>query len=157
MTTAVDASRTAHKQSKAEKRVKKSLQQQGGVQLENVEKVVLRVAPGSDFVIHKPDVFRLPGSQALLAFGQAQISDNTQGMAHLLQSLEKAPGAEEAVAPPKTVDAEPVSAVNREDITDENIELVMSASNKSRDDAVEALLAKGNDVIEAIMHLDTKA
>lgn len=142
-----------HKQSKVEKRLKKTIATQGGVQVPNVEKVVLRVGPGTDFVISRPDVFKMPGTQALLVFGNAQIADNTSNMAQMLQSLEKSAGAAEESAPEP---AKAVDAAAPAEITEENIELVMSASTKGREEAIEALKAKNGDVIEAIMALDGK-
>lgn len=164
------------KQSRSEKKARKLFSKLGLKQVQGVSRVCIRKSKNILFVINKPDVFKSPGSDTYIVFGEAKIEDLSQH-AQLTAAQNLKPSESGAAgerwsagrmnAPrmagetpggvPPTVEEED-SGDEQEDIDttgieEKDIELVMSQANVSRKKAVKALKSSDNDIVNAIMEL----
>jgi len=147
-----------NKQSRSEKKARKSFSKLGLKQVQGVSRVTIRKSKNILFVINKPDVYKNPGSDTYIVFGEAKIEDLSQHAT--LTAAEKFKTNEptvmsggEAVSkeqPHEESDEEEVDATG---IEEKDIELVMSQANVSRSKAVKALKNANNDIVNAIMDL----
>ncbi|XP_035710674.1 uncharacterized protein LOC118436511 [Folsomia candida] len=67
------------KQSCGEKKLRKSMSKLGLKQITGVNRVTIRKSKNTSFTIAKPDVYKNPGSDAYVVFGEAKIEDGQQG------------------------------------------------------------------------------
>jgi nascent polypeptide-associated complex subunit alpha len=149
------------KQSRSEKKARKLFSKLGLKQVQGVSRVCIRKSKNILFVINKPDVYKSPGSDTYIVFGEAKIEDLSQHAQ--LQAAEKfkpTPDGPTVVATPggtrapETVDEESDGEeVDTTGIEEKDIELVMSQANVSRKKAVKALKNADNDIVNAIMEL----
>jgi len=152
------------KQSRSEKKARKLFQKLGLKQVQGVSRVCIRKSKNILFVINKPDVYKSPGSDTYLVFGEAKIEDLSQHAQ--LQAAEKFKAAAggggsmfqptQAARQKPTVAATEESEGEEEDATgmeEKDIELVMSQANVSRNKAIRALKNASNDIVNAIMDL----
>jgi len=146
------------KQSRSEKKARKLFSKLGLKQVQGIQRVCIRKSKNILFVINKPDVYKSPGSDTYIVFGEAKIEDLGQHAAQLAANQFKqaeapaAPGlaAQQRQEPAEESDEEEVDATG---IEEKDIELVMSQANVSRNKAVKALRASNNDIVNAIMDL----
>jgi len=146
------------KQSRSEKKARKLFSKLGLKQVQGIQRVCIRKSKNILFVINKPDVYKSPGSDTYIVFGEAKIEDLGQHAAQLAANQFKqaeapaAPGlaAQQRQEPAEESDEEEVDATG---IEEKDIELVMSQANVSRNKAVKALRASSNDIVNAIMDL----
>jgi len=148
------------KQSRSEKKARKLFSKLGLKQVQGIQRVCIRKSKNILFVINKPDVYKSPGSDTYIVFGEAKIEDlgqhATQLAANQFKQVEAptAPGggltAQQRQEPMEESDEEEVDTTG---IEDKDIELVMSQANVSRSKAVKALRATNNDIVNAIMDL----
>jgi len=147
------------KQSRSEKKARKLFSKLGLKQVQGIQRVCIRKSKNILFVINKPDVYKSPGSDTYIVFGEAKIEDLGQHAAQLAANQFKqaeapaAPGglaAQQRQEPTEESDEEEVDATG---IEDKDIELVMSQANVSRNKAVKALRTSNNDIVNAIMDL----
>lgn len=106
------------------------------------------------FVINRPDVFKSPGSDTYIVFGEAKIEDLSQHAQ--MNAIDRVKPSEDAPAPRLAPLAEDENDAVDEDATgieDKDIELVMSQANVSRNKAIRALRSADNDIVNAIMGL----
>merc|ERR1719491_337493 len=118
----------------------------------------MRKAPNVLFVIEKPDVFKAPGSDTYVVFGEARVEDlSAQAQASAAQQLTAAPqqdsarGVSQSQAPESA--EQEGEDVDESGVEPKDIELVMAQADVSRARAVKALKANNNDIVEAIMEL----
>lgn len=109
--------------------------------------------------ISTPAVYKYPGSDSYLIFGEAVNEDlNAQAQALANQTLARAPAAgEEAPEAEASTEAAPAEEAAEEEAEDEtgleakDIELVMQQGNVSRAKAIKALRKNNSDIVGAIM------
>ena len=63
------------KQSRSEKKARKSMAKLGLKQQTGVQRVTIRKSKNILFVIQKPDVYKSPASDTYIVFGEAKVSD----------------------------------------------------------------------------------
>lgn len=66
------------KQSRSEKKARKLFSKLGLKPVHGVSRVSIRKSKSILFVINKPDVYKSPGSDTYIVFGEAKIEDLTQ-------------------------------------------------------------------------------
>lgn len=157
----------AAKQSRSEKKARKLFSKLGLKPVTGISRVCIRKSKNILFVINKPDVFKSPGSDTYIVFGEAKIEDLSQHAQ--MPTLDRIKHQDEVPAPLATVqededDGAEVSknknkaknTVFQEDptgIEEKDIELVMSQANATRNKAIRALRQADNDIVNAIMSL----
>merc|ERR1712179_338550 len=149
------------KQSRGEKKARKSMSKLGLKQVVGVSRVTIRKSGNILFVINKPDVYKNPASDTYIVFGEAKIEDlSQQAQMEAAQKFKAADvpaptemgGSGTAPAPiPEEEDED--EEVDSSGVEDKDIELVMSQANVSRSKAVKALKNNSNDIVNAIMEL----
>jgi nascent polypeptide-associated complex subunit alpha len=163
-----DASR--QKQSRSEKKARKAMSKLGLKQVAGINRVTMRKSKNIIFVISKPDVYKSPGSDTYIVFGEAKVED----LSHQAQlaaadkfKLNQAtgqPGGDAAAAAAASLAAQgpakPAAIVEEEEddeevdatgVEEKDIEIVVTQSNVSRKRAIKALKNNNNDIINAIM------
>lgn len=138
-----------------------------------VGRVTIKKSKHVVFVIAAPDVFKAPGSDTVVIFGEAKVEDANAQLAQLgLERLGMGGGAgpSAAMAGGPSV-AAPVLASAKAAVVEEeaagdggepvdesgveakDVELVMTQASVPRSKAVAALKASGGDIVAAIMEL----
>jgi nascent polypeptide-associated complex subunit alpha len=117
------------------------------------------------FVIAKPDVFKSPGADTYVIFGEAKIEDLSQSAAASQAQRFHMPdlsamgggggGGMAAAARPAPVEEaeEEGEEVDEAGVEPKDIELVMTQAGVGRAKAVKALKAADGDIVSAIMEL----
>ena len=114
------------------------------------------------FNIVKPDVFKAPGADTYVIFGEAKIEDSTASQASSAAApFRQAPdlskfaaaAASAARAAPAAAAAEEEGDADETGLEAKDIELVCSQTGVSRSKAVKALKANDGDIVNAIMEL----
>ena len=118
-------------------------------QLDDVSRVTLRNKSRQMWVINKPDVFKSPGSDTYVIFGEAKPEDSAAQAAAALEAFN--PQGAGAAAAPALAEAE--GEVDETGVEAKDIDLVMTQANVSRAKAVAALKANPGDIVSAIMDL----
>ncbi|CCD71933.1 Nascent polypeptide-associated complex subunit alpha [Caenorhabditis elegans] len=140
------------KQSRSEKKARKLFSKLGLKQVTGVSRVCIRKSKNILFVINKPDVFKSPGSDTYIIFGEAKIEDLTQHAQ--MSAIENLKPTREAPQL-KTVEEDENEDVEEDStgIEEKDIELVISQANTTRNKAIRALKEADNDIVNAIMSL----
>ncbi|CAB3407893.1 unnamed protein product [Caenorhabditis bovis] len=140
------------KQSRSEKKARKLFSKLGLKQVTGVSRVCIRKSKNILFVINKPDVFKSPGSDTYIVFGEAKIEDLTQHAQ--MSAIENMKPTREAPQL-KTVEEDENEDVEEDStgIEEKDIELVISQANTTRNKAIRALKETNNDIVNAIMSL----
>lgn len=156
-TKSVEAESAAQKQTRAQKKVMKAMSKLNLKFVPGIVKVVMRNGNKGNilFSIHGGEVYKVPGSDTYIVFGEAQPED--------LLSRAQMQAAEKFKMPQATQSAPAMPKVIEDDVEDENvdasgvddkdIELVMQQAGVSRTKAVSALKSNSNDIVNAIMEL----
>jgi len=148
------------KQTRSEKKARKLFSKLGLKPIQGVSRVCIRKSKNILFVINKPDIYKSPGSDTYIVFGEAKIEDLSQhaqlAAAEKFKPMEPTlvPGAGQAAKRAETIEEE--SEGEEEDATgieEKDIDLVMSQANVSRKKAIKALRSADNDIVNAIMEL----
>jgi nascent polypeptide-associated complex subunit alpha len=147
------------KQSRSEKKARKAMSKLGLKLMTGINRVTIRKAKNILFVIKRPDVYKSPGSDTYIVFGEAKIEDMAQQAQ--MQAAEKFKAAETtAHNPPGETAINPTVAeesededVSEEGVEAKDIELVQQQANVSRSRAIKALKNNSNDIVNAIMEL----
>jgi len=146
------------KQSRGEKKARKAMAKLGLKPIPGVNRVTIRKSKNILFVISRPDVYKNPGSDTYIVFGQAKIEDLSQqaqmAAVEKIRQPDHPADARTRLQPP--IEEEEEEMGEPEDATgveDKDIELVMSQANVSRNRAVRALKKNDNDIVNAIMEL----
>merc|ERR1711937_326854 len=150
---------TEGKQSRAQKKVMKAMSKLNLKKVPGIMKVVMRNSKKGNllFSIHGGEVYKVPGSDTYIVFGEAVPED------FLRNAQMKA--AEKFKVPETTAPAVPLATIEDENEDDENvevstegveekdIELVMQQAGVTKTKAIKALENNGNDIVNAIMEL----
>merc|ERR1711963_446241 len=144
------------KQSRGEKKARKTLSKLGLKQVAGVTRVTIRKSKNILFVVNNPDVYKNPNGDTYVVFGEAKIEDMSQ-QAQMEAASKFRGGDDTAPAPSKPAipeaDEDDDEAVDETGVEAKDIELVMSQANVSRKRAVNALKNNDNDIVNAIMEL----
>ncbi|KAI5452521.1 GAL4 enhancer protein [Naganishia albida] len=161
--------------SRNEKKARKALEGLGLKKIEGIERVVLKRPRGILLVVAKPEVYRAPGSDTYIVFGEAKPEDNAAQLAaqqqvaasqQAAQASMAAGGFEDNGAPKSLEDLlaedeapQLVDSDKKEDTSSsaaepdaENVKLVMAQAECSEEQAKAALKKADGDLITAIMH-----
>lgn len=139
-----------------------------------VLRVTVKKSKNVLFVIQQPDVFKSPGADTYVVFGEAKsedLSNQAQAAAarqfrqpNAAQSVEAAAAMQAAALRPaseavegESAEAETVGeeAIDETGVEPKDIELVMSQAGCSRAKAVKALKENDGDLVNSIMSLTT--
>ncbi|KAJ3305276.1 hypothetical protein HDV03_001874 [Kappamyces sp. JEL0829] len=142
--------------SKSELKARKAMAKLGLKAVPDVERVVIRRANNSLFVIAQADVYKTINGDTHVVFGDAKMEEamTQQEAAQKLMGdvVAPAPAASAEAAPADDDDEE----VDEEGIEPNDIEMVMNQANVSRAKAVKALRANNNDIVNSIMELNVE-
>jgi len=158
------------KQSRGEKKARKTLSKLGLKQVAGVTRVTIRKSKNILFVVNNPDVYKNPNGDTYVVFGEAKIEDMSQQaqmeaaskfrgedggvtMPTEMGGHGTAPSATSAKPAIPEADEDDDEAVDESGVEAKDIELVMSQANVSRKRAVNALKNNDNDIVNAIMEL----
>ncbi|KAK0423733.1 hypothetical protein QR680_008302 [Steinernema hermaphroditum] len=145
------------KQSRSEKKARKLFSKLGLRAVNGVSRVCIRKSKNILFVINKPDVFKSPGSDTYVIFGEAKIEDLSQhaqfAAAERLKPAEAATTAAPAAPVVQEEESDNEGEVDATGVEEKDIELVMSQAGVSRSKAIKALKSSNNDIVNAIMEL----
>ncbi|GMT00448.1 hypothetical protein PENTCL1PPCAC_22622, partial [Pristionchus entomophagus] len=143
----------AGKQSRSEKKARKLFSKLGLKPVHGVSRVCIRKSKNILFVINRPDVYKSPGSDTYIVFGEAKIEDLSQHAQ--MNAIDRVKPSEDAPAPRLAPVAEDEDGTEEDasGIEEKDIELVMSQANVTRNKAIRALRAADNDIVNAIMGL----
>eukprot|EP00929_Paragymnodinium_shiwhaense_P041187 TRINITY_DN213_c0_g5_i1.p1 TRINITY_DN213_c0_g5~~TRINITY_DN213_c0_g5_i1.p1 ORF type:complete len:204 (-),score=88.40 TRINITY_DN213_c0_g5_i1:232-843(-) len=148
----------AGKQNRAEKKSRKAIAKLGMKPVPGITRVTVKKSKNILFVIARPDVHKAQGSDTYVIFGEAKIEDlSAQAQANAASQFAGGGAAADAPAAsaPKVADAEDEGEVDEEGVEGKDIDLVMQQVSCSRGQAVKALKANKNDIVEAIMQLSS--
>ena len=127
-------------------------------QISDINRVTIKKSKNIMFVISKPDVFRAPGSDSFIVFGEAKIEDLAAKQAALneqqrnLEMNKPAATAADDDDMPELVE-EPAVVEDETGTDPKDITLVMDQAHCTRAAAVKALKNNSNDLVNAIMEL----
>lgn len=144
-----------------EKKARKALSKLGLKAVPGVNRVTVKKSKQILFVINRPDVFKAPGSETFVIFGEAKAEDmaGAGGAADAFARPAPAARAGAPAAPAAAAAAADAGAAEEEGAVDEtgidakDIELVMAQAGTTRAKAVKALRKSNNDIVSAIMEL----
>jgi len=144
----------AGKQSRSQRRYQKAMAKMGLKPENGVIRVTIRKAKSIMFAISQPEVYKYPGSDTFIIFGEASIEDTAQdaqkaAVRHFTQAASDAASAKPE-APAADDDEGDVSA---EGLEEKDIELVMTQAMVNRNKAIKALKANQGDIVNTIMSL----
>jgi len=155
-----DAPQVQGKQSRQEKKARKSISKLGLKPVPGVTRVAIRKSKSMLFVINKPEVFKNATSDTYVVFGEAKIEDLSQqaqmaAAKKFQEAQEVREKAKEAAKPEAIVEEEEDEdeEIDSSNVDDKDIDLVMQQANCTRPKAIKALLANDNDIVNAIMQL----
>jgi len=156
----------ASKQSRQEKKARKSIAKLGLKPVPGVTRVAIRKSKAMLFVINKPEVFKNPTSDTYVVFGEAKIEDlSNQAQFQAAKKFEEAQqkaaaqaAAEAATAPKQEAIIEEEeddddAEVDATGVEDKDIDLVVQQANCNRNKAIKALKKNNGDIVNAIMEL----
>lgn len=156
----------ASKQSRQEKKARKSIAKLGLKPVPGVTRVAIRKSKAMLFVINKPEVFKNPTSDTYVVFGEAKIEDlSNQAQFQAAKKFEEAQqkaaaqaAAEAATAPKQEAiieeeEEDDDAEVDAEGVEDKDIDLVIQQANCNRNKAIKALKKNNGDIVNAIMEL----
>jgi len=149
-------------QNRNEKKARKAMQKLGMKPVSGFLRVTVKKSKNVLFAINKPDVFKHPGAETYVIFGEAKSEDQgaAQQQATAAKQFQQQPQQMAAAAAAQAPPAMPeMAAAVEEDVIDEtgvdakDIELVMSQAGCSRSKSVQALKDNDNDLVNSIMSL----
>jgi len=155
-----------NKQSRQEKKARKSIAKLGLKPVPGVTRVAIRKTKQMLFVINKPEVFKNPSSDTYVVFGEAKVEDQSQAAQfNAAKKIEEAKQAQLAkqqqqmAAKPETVEEEDEeeeeddTEVDASGLEEKDIDLVIQQANCSKGKAIKALRSNNGDIVNAIMEL----
>merc|ERR1712184_234849 len=155
-----------NKQSRQEKKARKSIAKLGLKPVPGVTRVAIRKTKQMLFVINKPEVFKNPSSDTYVVFGEAKVEDQSQAAQfNAAKKIEEAKQAQLAkqqqqmAAKPETVEEEDEeeeeddAEVDASGLEEKDIDLVIQQANCSKGKAIKALRSNNGDIVNAIMEL----
>ncbi|CCW67547.1 unnamed protein product [Phytomonas sp. Hart1] len=144
---------------KQSKRYAKSMAKLGLKPEPNIMKVNIRKNGSLSFVLAKPEVYRFPGTNTFVIFGEAQLED-AGAIAQEAAARAAVFGADGETAAPAKVEEvaddakeESDAECDAGDLPEKEINMVMSQAKVSRGKAIKALKNNNGDMVNAIMEL----
>lgn len=154
-----------NKQSRQEKKARKSIAKLGLKPVPGVTRVAIRKTKQMLFVINKPEVFKNPSSDTYVVFGEAKVEDQSQAAQfNAAKQVEKAKAdaaakqQQLAAAKQETIqeeeeEEEDDGEVDADGLEEKDIDLVIQQANCTKAKAVKALKTNNGDIVNAIMEL----
>merc|ERR1712003_326920 len=147
-----DAEDAAGKQTRAQKKMMKAMSKSNLKHVPGIMKVVMRRKGNILFSIHGGEVYKAPGSDTYIVFGEAQPEDLiSSAQREAAKKFKQPEPAKPAVA--KIEEEGEDGEIDTEGVEDKDIELVMAQAGVSKAKAVKALKKNSNDIVNAIMEL----
>lgn len=157
----------SNKQSRQEKKARKSIAKLGLKPVPGVTRVAIRKSKQMLFVINKPEVFKNPNSDTYVVFGEAKIEDLSGQNSFQNKAAARMKEAEEKFAQEQASTKQPVADPIEEDdeeedddteldadgLEDKDIDLVIQQANCNKNKAIKALKNNNGDIVNAIMEL----
>merc|ERR1712227_304738 len=151
---------TEGKQSRAQKKVMKAMSKLNLKKVPGIMKVVMRNSKKGNllFSIHGGEVYKVPGSDTYIVFGEAVPEDFLRNAQMKAAEKFKVPETAAPAAPLATIEDENEEdeenvEVSTEGVEEKDIELVMQQAGVTKTKAIKALKNNGNDIVNAIMEL----
>jgi nascent polypeptide-associated complex subunit alpha len=154
------------KQSRQEKKARKSIAKLGLKPVPGVTRVAIRKSKQMLFVINKPEVFKNPNSETYVVFGEAKIEDLSGQNSFQNKAAARMKEAEEKFAQEQASTKQPIADPIEEDdeeeddteidadgLEDKDIDLVIQQANCNKNKAIKALKNNNGDIVNAIMEL----
>ncbi|VDK17604.1 unnamed protein product, partial [Anisakis simplex] len=138
------------KQSRSEKKARKLFSKLGLKPVHGVSRVCIRKSKNILFVINKPDVYKSPGSDTYIVFGEAKIEDLSE---HARFAAAERLKPSDAPLGGQSDESDQEGEIDATGIEEKDIELVCSQANVTRNRAIKALKKADNDIVNAIMEL----
>merc|ERR1711917_61671 len=151
-----DAEDAAGKQTRAQKKMMKAMSKLNLKHVPGIMKVVMRRKGNILFSIHGGEVYKAPGSDTYIVFGEAQPEDLiSSAQREAAKKFKQPEPAKPAVAKieEEGEEEEEDGEIDTEGVEDKDIELVMAQAGVSKAKAVKALKKNSNDIVNAIMEL----
>jgi len=151
-----------NKQSRQEKKARKSIAKLGLKPVTGVTRVAIRKTKSMLFVINKPEVFKNAASDTYVVFGEAKIEDLSQqaqmAAAKKFQEAQEVAQKAKAQTKPEAIieeeeEEEDEGEIDMSGVLEKDVELVIQQANCSRGKAVKALKNNDGDIVNAIMEL----
>lgn len=150
-----------NKQSRQEKKARKSISKLGLKPVTGVTRVAIRKSKAMLFVINKPEVFKNASNDTYVVFGEAKIEDLSQqaqmAAAKKFQEAQEVANKAKQLAKPEAIIEEEDEAddadVDMSGVEEKDVDLVIQQANCSKAKAVKALKANDGDIVNAIMEL----
>jgi len=157
-----------NKQSRQEKKARKSIAKLGLKQVPGITRVVIKKSKTMLFAINKPEVFQNANSDTYVVFGEAKVEDlganqQYQAAKQLEKAQQEAAARQAAAAVTQTAkpteliedDVEEVddAEVDTDGLEDKDIDLVIQQASCSKAKAVKSLRNNNGDIVNAIMEL----
>ncbi|WVO15031.1 nascent polypeptide-associated complex subunit alpha [Cryptococcus depauperatus] len=171
----IPAGATVELHSRPERKARKALEGLGLKRVQGIQRVTLRRAKNVLLVVANPEVYKSPGSDCYIIFGEAKLEDPSsaaqlQAQAQLAASSQAAQQAhaqggfkegvpqslEELVAGDESGDtpADSTTAAPSDiKVTDDDIKLIVAQTGADEAKAREAFIAEKGDLINTIMRL----
>merc|ERR1711973_875742 len=148
---------TEGKQSRAQKKVMKAMSKLNLKKVPGIMKVVMRNSKKGNllFSIHGGEVYKVPGSDTYIVFGEAVPEDFLRNAQMKAAEKFKVPETTAPSVPLATIEDENDEnvEVSTEGVEEKDIELVMQQAGVTKTKAIKALKNNGNDIVNAIMEL----
>ncbi|KAL0255257.1 nascent polypeptide-associated complex subunit alpha [Cryptococcus deuterogattii R265] len=179
--TEIPAGATVELHSRPERKARKALEGLGLKRVQGIQRVTLRRARNVLLVVANPEVYKSPGSDCYIVFGEAKVEDpnsaaQLQAQAQLAASSQAAQqahahgGFKEGVpksleelmqdepsadssAPAPSGEATDAAASGDFKVSDEEIQLIVAQTGVDEAKAREAYISEKGDLINAIMKL----
>jgi len=156
-----------NKQSRQEKKARKSIAKLGLKQVPGITRVVIKKSKTMLFAINKPEVFQNANSDTYVVFGEAKVEDlaanqQFQAAKNIEKAQAEAAARQAAAAATSTAKPELIeddvddvddADVDTEGLEDKDIDLVVQQANCSKAKAVKSLRNNNGDIVNAIMEL----
>ncbi|GAA5984436.1 hypothetical protein JCM5350_003360 [Sporobolomyces pararoseus] len=156
-----------------ELKARKALSKLGLKKIDGVSRVVMKRPKGVLFAISNPEVFKSPGSECYIVFGEGKNEDAVAGFPPIQpvqpqqggsggastvdesksrQAAEAARQAKQAKALAEARgEKQPESTTSSTEVSEDDINLVVSQANCSREKAIQAIQSADGDIVQAIM------
>ncbi|WVQ84794.1 nascent polypeptide-associated complex subunit alpha [Cryptococcus sp. DSM 104549] len=168
----IPAGATVELHSRPERKARKALEGLGLKRVQGIQRVTLRRPKNVLLVVSNPEVYKAPGSDCYIVFGEAKLEDpnsaaQLQAQAQLAassqaaqqahaqggfkegvpKSLEDLMGGDEA--PALEASDAPAAEGDATKVNDEEVQLIVAQTGVSEDKAREALISEKGDLINA--------
>ncbi|CAJ1015253.1 nascent polypeptide associated complex subunit- like protein, copy 2 [Leishmania guyanensis] len=142
---------------KQSKRYAKAMVKMGLKPELNIMKVNIRKVGSLSFAMVQPEVYRFPGTNTFVIFGEAQLEDTSalaqEAAARAAVSGAAATSSDATASVSAAEDDDDDDDVGAGDLDEKEINVVMSQANVSRKKAIKALKNNNGDIVNTIMEL----